>query len=168
LAEALPASRERILLLIEQEPGLHLREIPRRLHLSLRATRYHAEELAREGEITGHRDGRFLRWFPKDRYSVGERVLISLLRIGRQREILGRLLGGPRRFTELAGSVRGSPASLSRYLQTLIDLRLVGRGDDGRYRLTDPAAIRMNLTLLTPRLPDALADAARELFEETG
>src|SRR5947207_2741686 len=37
--------RERILALVVAQPGLHLRELPRRLGLSLRSVRYHLETL---------------------------------------------------------------------------------------------------------------------------
>lgn len=167
MTEPVLNSRERILRLLRREPGLHLRELPRRLGLSLRAVRYHLESMEQKEEVFAHRAGRFLRWFPAGHLSVAERTLISALHIAGHRAILGSLLmRGPARFTELQYRARISSGSLSRSLRQLVGDRLVTLDADDRYRLCDPAAVRMQLSLVRRRFPDFLADAARELFEE--
>ncbi len=51
------ARRNLILWLLERDPGLHLRELPRRLNLSLTPVRYHIDVLARADAVTDHRAG---------------------------------------------------------------------------------------------------------------
>lgn len=167
LAESVLTSRERILALIEAQPGLHLREIPRHLRLSLRAIRYHLERMGEEELVIPHRTGRFERWFPAGVYSRDERALISALRVSGQRAIVSRLLrDGPMRFGSLQKEIALSSATLVRHLDRLMDAGLVLVGADRRYRLRDPDATRMHFDLYRQRFPDLLADAAQEIFAD--
>src|SRR2546430_16503542 len=79
MAESLLTSRERVLALVTSQPGLHLRELPRRLGLSLRSVRYHLEGLEEGERVTPHRSGRFARWFAAGAVSTGDRTLILAL-----------------------------------------------------------------------------------------
>src|SRR5207249_8758639 len=90
MAESALTSRERILALVVAQPGLHLRELPRRLGLSLRSVRYHLETLVDQRLVTAHRSGRYERWFAVGSLSSDDRALISALRVGAQRRILDR------------------------------------------------------------------------------
>lgn len=167
MAEPALNSRERILELLRREPGLHLRELPRRLGLSLRAVRYHLESLAEREEVVAYRAGRFQRWFPAVHLSAAERTLISALRISSHRAVLKSLLTrGPARFTELHDQTKISPGSLSQSLRQLIGNGLVTLDPEHQYRVSDPSAVRMQLSLIRRHFPDLLADAAREMFEE--
>src|SRR2546430_15358188 len=103
MAESLLTSRERVLALVTSQPGLHLRELPRRLGLSLRSVRYHLEGLEEGERVTPHRSGRFARWFAAGAVFPGSPALFSGLRGRGQRGGLFRLLrGGPVRFCSLA------------------------------------------------------------------
>ncbi len=167
MAEPSLTSRDRIFALVEEQPGLHLRELPRRLGLSLRAVRYHLDTMAREELVTSHRSGRFERWFRAGAFSPVDQALISALRVRGQRAILERLLAhGPARFATLRKAESLSPATLSHDLDRLTAEGLVDAGDDRLYRLRDPGALRMRLTLYRHRFPDLLADAAQEIFDE--
>lgn len=168
MAEPSLTSRERILALVAEQPGLHLRELPRRLGLSLRAVRYHLDSMVHEDLVTAHRSGRFERWFTAGAFSSEERALISGLRVEGQRSILQCILRqGPSRFASLQKAVSVSSATLSHYLDRLTQDGLLELGSDRSYRLRDPAAIRMRLTLFRQRFPDLLGDAAQEIFDET-
>jgi predicted transcriptional regulator len=158
-------SRERVLALVAAQPGLHLRELPRRLGLSLRSVRYHLETLGEDQLVTTHRSGRFARWFATGRFSAEDQALISALRVQGQRTILLVLLReGPMRFASLERATGLSSATLVLYLHRLSDGGLVAAGE-GRYRLCDPSAIEMRLALYRERFPDLLADAARQIFD---
>src|SRR2546423_3917195 len=96
MAESLLTSRERVLALVTSQPGLHLRELPRRLGLSLRSVRYHLEGLEEGERVTPHRSGRFARWFAAGAVSAEEPTLISALRVPGQGASLSALpRGGP-------------------------------------------------------------------------
>src|SRR5256885_6171038 len=76
MAESLLTSRERVLALVTSQPGLHLRELPRRLGLSLRSVRYHLEGLEESERVTPHRSGRFERWFAAGAFPAAHRTLL--------------------------------------------------------------------------------------------
>ncbi|MCI4371147.1 MAG: winged helix-turn-helix transcriptional regulator [Thermoplasmata archaeon] len=168
MGESALTSRDRILALVVQQPGLHLRELPRRLGISLRAVRYNLDALADEDLVVSQRSGRFERWFSAGSFSSEERELISALRVRGQRAILTVLLhGGASRFVELQAQTGLSSATVAHYLDRLVESGLVELAADRSYRLRDADATRMRLTLYRERFPDLLADAAQELFEET-
>lgn len=159
-------SRERILALVASQPGIHLREMPRRLGLSLRSVRYHVDVLADEELITAHRSGRFERFFSAGHFSAEDRALISALRVRGQRAILSCLSHrGPARFSSLGDATGLSSATLARDLGRLSAERLVELGPDRVYRLCDPGATAMRLALYRQRFPELLADAAVEIFD---
>ena len=167
MAEPVLTSRDLILALVRDEPGLHLRELPRRLGLSLRSVRYHLDAMERDGRLERHPAGGFVRWFPSG-LSRGECTLISALRVRGQRVLLGFLLRqGASRFSELLSSSRMSPAVLHGYLGRLGGEGIIQVSADRRYGLVDADAVRMQLSMFRVRFPDLLADAARDLFEDT-
>src|SRR3989442_11445425 len=158
MAESLLACGERVLALVTSQPGLHLRDLPRRLGLSLRSVRYHLEGLEEGDRVTPHRSGRFARWFAAGAFSTEDRTLISALRVRGQRAILSELLrGGPMRFASLEKATGLSSATLVQYLHRLSDEGLVVAGEDRRYRLCDPSATAMRPALYRERFPGLLA-----------
>ena len=168
MAESVMSSRERILALVAAQPGLHLRELPRRLGVSLRSVRYHLETMADEHLVTSHRSGRFERWFAAGAFSAEDRALISALRVRGQRTILACLRReGPMRFGSLQKATALSSATLVRDLERLSAGRLVEIAADRANRLQDPRASVMRLALYRQRFPDLLADAAYEIFDGT-
>src|SRR5207247_3043007 len=120
MGESVQTSRERVLALVAAQPGLHLRELPRRLGLSLRSVRYHLENLEEHDLVAPHRSGRFARWFSAGAFSTDDRTLISALRVRGQRTILSALLEkGSMRFAALERGTGLSAARLVRYLGSL-------------------------------------------------
>jgi DNA-binding MarR family transcriptional regulator len=165
MSESLSAPRSRILALLDRDPGLHLRELPRRLDLSLNAVRYHLDVLESEEAITSHRSGRFERWFPARSFTREDRAVISALRVPGERMILERLLRfGPSRFVDLDRHAAAT-GSLVRSLNRLTTDGLVVLDSNRRYALRDGSALRARLNVYRIRFPDLLADAAAEIFE---
>lgn len=166
MTEVVQSSRDRILALIASQPGIHLREVPRRLGLSLRSVRYHVDSLAEESRITSHRSGRFERFFSVGHFSHEDRALISALRVRGQRAILAYLShNGGGRFSALQKGTRLSSATLARDLVRLSEQGLVEVDSRRIYRLRDPDATAMRLSLYRTRFPDLLAEAAQEIFD---
>jgi len=166
MGESVQTSRERVLALVAAQPGLHLRELPRRLGLSLRSVRYHLENLEEHDLVAPHRSGRFARWFSAGAFSTDDRTLISALRVRGQRTILSELLEkGPMRFAALERGTGLSSATLVQYLHRLSSDALIEVAEDRRYRLRDPGAIEMRLSLYRERFPELLAEAARQIFD---
>jgi predicted transcriptional regulator len=157
-----------LLLLLTREPGLHLREMPRRLGVSLRTVRYHLDRLEHEHLVHPHRAGRFVRWFRPGDFSVAERALISAARVRGQRLILEQMaLNRSVRWVDLVNSTRLSKASLSWHLRALAELSIVAPDADGRYRLVDPAGVAMGLAVQKESVAATVVENAREIFERT-
>src|SRR5256885_12170571 len=133
MGESVQTSRERVLALVAAQPGLHLRELPRRLGLSLRSVRYHLESLEEHDLVSPHRSGRFARWFAAGAFSMEDQTLISALRVRGQRMILSELLEkGPMRFAALERGTGLSSATLVQYLRRLSSAALFEVAEDRR------------------------------------
>lgn len=156
------------MLLLTREPGLHLREMPRRLGVSLRTVRYHLDRLERDQLVNRHRAGRFVRWFRPGDYSAAECALISAARVRGQRLILEALEArGALRWVDLATATRLSKASLSWHLRALVEITIVAADANGRYRLADPAGVAMGLALHNESVAATMSENAREIFDGT-
>lgn len=144
---------------------MHLREVPRRLGLPLRAARYHLDALERGGLVVSHRAGRFVRYFEPGAFSREEREVISAARVAGSRAILAALLDeGPLPFQALARASGLSNGALFWQLRALTTAQVIAPREGGRYALLDPAAVRMALALQRERLAESIADAANEIF----
>jgi len=58
-------TRERIFALIDDNPGIHFRDICRRLEKQIGVVEYHVYILKKFGFVTANRDGRFTRFYTK-------------------------------------------------------------------------------------------------------
>ena len=158
------APRSHILHRLRRDPGLHLRELARRVELPLGTVRYHLVRLEEREQVVRHRAGRFVRWFPRENLSRRDRALISALRVHSQRLVIATLMEeGAARFSVLGVATGLSSATLSRNLRKLTRSGLVTRSG-WTYRLADPEAVREGLARFRGRFPDLLAEAAMEVF----
>lgn len=170
-AESLPPGsvdmRRRILLLVERFPGLHLREVQRRMQTSAMLAEYHLNILERMGLITSEEQGGYRNFFPARNLptpldATDKRWLALLRRPVVLRITLALLESGPVRPTRLARMV-GLPSSTAMYqLRVLKQAGFVVQGDDAgssRIRLADPKQVLDLLRAYHP-VPDALSDFA--------
>jgi len=158
--------REAIVALVAREPGLHLREMPRRLGFSLRAVRYHLDRLIAEGRVRSEQAGGFVRFFSPSAFSKGERAVLCAARVAGQRALMEALVGGaPMRFADLRAATGLSKGSLAWHLNSLEGAGVAARDEAARFALCDRGAAEMALALTRPTVADALADAATEIFD---
>ena len=81
-------SRRRIFDLLTEYPGLHLRELERRLQMDVRGLQYHLEWLEGRGAVSTLREGGYLRYYPREwdrsrvreQFGPGEKRLLAVLR----------------------------------------------------------------------------------------
>lgn len=137
--------RQRILALVREFPGLHLREIARQLDTSVALVEYHAPALEEKGLIHLERDQRYLRLYPErgsERLTPNERRHVAVLRQELPLQVCLRLLDadGPLRHGELVDSLGISKSKLSFHLNKLTDAGLVHKVDDGAFDLVDREA----------------------------
>jgi predicted transcriptional regulator len=165
LYRAPEATRDRVLALVLADPGLHLREAPRRLGVSLRTARYHLDALVLEGRAVRQAMGGFVRFFPAGVFDGAERDLIGALRVANQRAVVEALLReAPQGFTRVMAASRLGRSTLALALHRLEEAGVARRAAGGQWELCDPAKARAVLEGYRARFPDRLADAADAIF----
>ncbi len=147
---------------IRSHPGLHLRELERRLPISLGDLRYHVDYLEREGLISSKSDGYRKAYFSVRDVSVLDRDLLALLRQRSPRRIVLHLLAHHEAGSEdLREAVGLSRSTLSFHLGKLTAAGLVDvRRVEGRhlYRLADPERTARVLIAYRGSFLDAAVD----------
>ena len=130
---ALEARRD-IYDLILTNPGLHEREIGRKLHMSLSTLDYHLHYLEKREIITSKKDGRYTRYFVSRKMGIQDKRTLSLLRQETPRGIVLFLLLNPRSLhKDICENIHKSPSTTSFHLKKLvsagvIDSISIGRG----------------------------------------
>lgn len=156
--------RRRILNLVEEYPGLHLREIQRRAGCSAMLAEYHLNILEELGLVTSSTRGRYRDFFPA-RHEVMplDRCLKTWLGLLRRPPILGitLLLLEKRslRPVEVAEEMRLPSSTAAYQIKTMHDTGLTVQEQElgvQRVRLADPEAVLRLLRAYHPT-PDALS-----------
>lgn len=159
--------RRRILLIVEEYPGLHLREIQRRANTSAMLAEYHLNILEKMGLVTSNTRGRYRDFFPArtgalhldetDRRWLGLLRRPAILRIA-----LLLLEGGAMRPIELARRLRLVPSTAAYQFKVMEDAGLAvvdRRSNRSVIRLADPTRVLEILRAYHPA-PDAVSSYA--------
>ncbi len=85
------STRDSIFGLIEENPGIHFREIQRRSGLAVGQVEYHLYQLEREQRIVTREDGKVKRYFCSTEESYTERQILFYLRSNASNEVLQKL-----------------------------------------------------------------------------
>ena len=80
--------RRRIYNYIQNNPGLHLRELSRRLHISYHNLRYHIDHLKKSDLIVVKTDNSYCRLYIANKTGIKEKKLLNLLRQGTTKNII--------------------------------------------------------------------------------
>ncbi|MHB1260207.1 MAG: hypothetical protein ACYC2H_00680 [Thermoplasmatota archaeon] len=159
--------RRRILLIIEEYPGLHLREIQRRAGTSAMLAEYHLNILEKMALVTSSTRGRYRDFFPVRSVPMqlddtDKRWLGLLRRPAILRIALLLLESGALRPIQLARTLALVPSTAAYQFKLMEDagLALVDRrGNRSLIRLTDPARVLELLRTYHPS-PDAVSSYA--------
>lgn len=81
-------TRSDLLSIIQDNPGLHFRELQRRSGLANGQLEYHLYQLEKEMKVSKRRDGKLLRYFSNISGNSMERIIVYFLRNRISREIL--------------------------------------------------------------------------------
>ena len=119
-----------------RSPGLHFREIQRRLNLANGALEHHLRTLLRSGILESERDGQFVRFYlPTIRHE--ERVYLSILRQPRLREIITFLiLRSGSDYRTIAQELNLSLSTITWHLKRLEQVGVVTREKKNDSELT--------------------------------
>lgn len=128
--------RERIYGCVAGSPGLHFREIQRRLNMATGALDYHLHILHKQGAIRTEKSGKFVLYYAADKpFGENEKSVLNLLRNENFRHIIIYLIENKSSSaTEMAESLGFSPSNLSWHLKTLLVKGAIVQRKKGRYR----------------------------------
>jgi predicted transcriptional regulator len=166
---------EALLTFIQRYPGVHLREIRRRLSIPIGTLDYHLYRMGREGLITIQFSGGYKCCFPAVVPEIGgpipevDRKLLALLRLPAPRGIVLFLyLQGPTAPAELGANLATTGSNLSYYLHKLEEAKVVtreGQGTQRVVRLIDSKQVH-RLLLQFPPLPETVVDRFLRFWTE--
>ena len=136
-------TRQRIYNLIEQNPGLHFREVQRRTGLAVGSLQYHLDYLNKKHLIRIEKRGKFTRYYSVQGHQLGDAQLtMSLLRQESLRKIMIFLLTKRRaNNTRIAEALGLSPSTISWHLDKLVEAGLLEKKRKGRkifYKIINP------------------------------
>lgn len=155
-------ARRQVLAFVRDYPGVHVREVERRLGLSSRLASYHLAALEAEGEVQRVQEKGYARFVPavhKPRWSARDIAFLCLMRRAPALRITVLLLArGEMTQGDLARTLGLAKASTTYHLQLLAAEGVVQvevRGREHWSSLSDPDRVRGLLAQFTP-LPDDL------------
>lgn len=164
-------ARGKIYGFIRGSPGSHLREIGRRLGMSLGHLRYHLNILEKKNLVFSVKNGHYRRYFVRKDFDAGLVGLFFVLRQKNPRRIVLHLLthrGVTRK--ELLRTFGFPSSTLSLYLNNLVKRGVVERVKNGRthvYRIINEENVIELLRTYKESFLDRLVDGALEVYEET-
>lgn len=129
-------SRRKLYELIEENPGLHFRELERRTGIVVGSLQYHLEFLQKKHLIKSFRQGKFLRYYSVRESVVEEKAAMSFLRKPSARRIILFLLEKKKANNlEVSNAVNLSPSTTSWHLDQLVEEGVIGKEKRGRESL---------------------------------
>lgn len=157
--------RRQLARLIEQYPGLHLRELARQADISEALAGYHMDALQSAGLVEIQEDGVYKRFYPAKGPSPTEteKDLIKILRQRVPLQIVLNLLEGKQMpHTELTARLGLAKSTVSYHLAKLRDAGIIAAGE-GTLFLAEPKRIERLLIKWEP--PRDLTDSFADLWE---
>ena len=168
MSKARTDPRQRLLRVIEEHPGCHLRALERLVPYSFSSLRHHLDQLQAAGLIRGELDQRFLRYYPIV-MGVALRKTCAAMRQRQLRRMMVYLLdhdGATR--TEMARDLALHLSTVATYVRRLRALDIIKEREvDHKLTLQDRQRTEAALIQYQPTLLDAFIDGALRLFEES-
>ncbi|XRP96647.1 winged helix-turn-helix transcriptional regulator [Methanocaldococcus sp. 16A] len=160
--------RRKIYNLIKKHPGIHFRELERKLNIATGNLQYHLQYLEKKNLIKSENDGGYVRYFPKDcQLDENEKKIMSFLRRRTSRYIILYLLSRESTNNKnIAKDLNLSPSTVSWHLNNLINAGIVEKEKIGResfFKIKNPEKI-VNI-LITYR--ESFLDKIIDRFIET-
>ena len=119
-------TRREIYNYILQYPGLHLREISRRLTIPFSTLMYHLRFLEKRELIKEKTEGRYNRYYITEKIGHREKEMLSILRKDTPRTIILYLLVHIYSSQiDISGSLKKHPTTIEFHLKKLLDLNII-------------------------------------------
>lgn len=128
--------RRKIYDCISKSPGLHFREVQRRVELATGSLDYHLHFLHKNGMLRVEKAGRFTLYYPTNiQYDVSDKDVLSLIKHETTRHILIYLIEKKKRNAKkISEDLNVSPSNLSWYLKMLEEKNIIFHSKKGRFR----------------------------------
>jgi predicted transcriptional regulator len=161
--------RDRIYSMIIQNPGLHFREIQRRVDIATGALQYHIDYLKKKHLIYEEKEGKFSRFYAHQEQKINEK-LMNLLRQDQVRQIVLFLLTKRRATIKtIVKEMELSTSTTKFHLQKLLNTGIVlEKESQGKtfYSLKEREPIMELLIVYKKSFMDSLVDNFVEIWEE--
>jgi predicted transcriptional regulator len=132
-------NRRQIYQLIEKFPGIHFRELFRKLNISMGSFEYHINVLKKGELIYSKKEGHYTRYFVKGKLGEEDKELSTLLRNDKLRKILFTLVLEPGLSHKSLTAKLGWPKStISFYLKKLFTKNII---EERSKKSTDSVAV---------------------------
>lgn len=141
--------RDRLLQLVRDYPGLHLRELARQADTSLNLVQYHVQRLQDDGALDIALAGGKVRAFPPG-MKAEDRALLGALRDKPRLRIAMHLLdGGAMSHGDLVKRLKMGKSTLSFHLRQMEEAKILAKTPAG-YGLMDDKKVRSMLETYPP------------------
>ena len=165
-------TRKRIYEEIVMNPGLHFRELQRRLGMQVGMLEYHLEVLKKNGLVVSKESGKYVRYYPNTHMTREERKIIGLLRNEKIRNILIFILErGEVNHGELSQGLGMKSSTLSYYLNILVKEGVVEKDSRGReryYRVAKEDEVASTIIRYRKSFLDYVVDNFVKMWEKKG
>lgn len=162
--------RRKIYNAVTKQPGLHLRELERRLNIPLSTLNYHLDYLVRFNLLERRSDGHYTRFYSKG-IDESEKDLLKVLRQKTSRKILLKLmLEGKMSYQEMHSYFKMPSSTLSFYLSKLVEAKAVSViriGRENYYMIKNENRIARLLIIYKTSFIDILVDKMMSTWMES-
>lgn len=163
-------TRREIFELISRFPGLHFREILRRLKISSGNLNYQLNYMIKHEILVTILDGNLKRYYVVGKVKGNEKRILACLRNETARGLVLFLLLNPNsKFNEISNNFDLAPSKLAYHLKKLSEKNIIKKEKKGRttiYRVVDEEAIANVLISFRPSFLDSVVESFIESWKE--
>lgn len=163
-------TRKRIYQLIESTPGVHFREISRRLDIPMGVVEYHIHYLMKNDMIIARKEGRYKRYYTEGKVGSRDKKVLAFLRKEVPRKIILHLMLNPgARHRDMKKELGVSGSTLSFHMKKMIKKEIIEEKEDGttkRFYVKDTDAVSKMLISYKKSFMDDLVDSFTDTWLE--
>jgi predicted transcriptional regulator len=174
-----PSTRMRVFQQVQQHPGLHQRDIARRLDMRPGHAEYHLRQLEKTGLLRTEKSGGYKRYYltveplngPQDDHvPPADRAWLAVLREARPLELVAQLLQeSPLTIGEVANRMDLAVSTTSYHVTKLEKAGILQRHREGNQRFVSLSdRERLIQVLLRYEPPDDLVEGFEDLWDDIG
>jgi predicted transcriptional regulator len=156
-------TRRMIFELIESSPGIHFREISRRLDIPMGVVEYHINYMLKRDMIIARMEGRYKRYYTEGKIGSKEKRVLAFLRKDIPRNVIMFLMLNPgARHRDIKAELGISGSTLSFHLKKMIKKEVLqeeGEGGKKKFFVTDPDTVSRTLIIYKKSFMDDLVDS---------